>query len=263
MFSNLLVETQTETLVITINRPKVLNALNQQTLREIKDAMDMLQADDNLKGAIITGAGDKAFAAGADIAEFAHLEAEEAQAFSRFGQEVFFAIEHSAKPVIAAVNGFALGGGCELAMACHMRIAASSARFGQPEVKLGLLPGYGGTQRLAQLIGRGKAIELLITGDMIDADEALKWGLVNALTTRVELMDKCYELLGKAYRQSPMAIRLTLDALNAGYKNRNGYTAVNGYEIEAQHFGKAITSYDGREGTQAFLDKRKPAFKGK
>lgn len=262
MYTHLLVTPQAETLVITLNRASVLNALNQQTLQELKMAIESLQADPKLKGAIITGAGDKAFAAGADIAEFTGLDVEAAIAWARFGQEVFFAIEHSAKPIIAAVNGFALGGGCELAMACHMRIASSNARFGQPEVKLGLLPGYGGTQRLAQLIGRAKAIELLITGDMIDADEALQWGLVNALTTRGELMDKCHEILNKAYKQSPLAIRLTLDALNAGYKNRNGYTAVNGYEVEAQHFGTAITSYDGREGTQAFLEKRKPNFKG-
>ncbi|MEM7657958.1 MAG: enoyl-CoA hydratase-related protein [Bacteroidota bacterium] len=263
MYQNVLFEKQGQTCIITLNRPKVLNALKKELLEELSQAIDAMIEDEDVKGAIITGAGNKAFAAGADISELAELTAEEAFEVSRFGQEVFFKIENSAKPIIAAVNGYALGGGCELAMACHMRIASENANFGQPEVKLGLLAGYGGTQRLAQLIGRGKATELLITGDSISAEEAFRLGLVNHLTTLGELMEKCLAILNKACRQSPLAIRYTLDAINAGYQNRNGYVTRNGYEAESQNFGSAITSADGREGTQAFLEKRKPNFKGK
>lgn len=265
MYETLLTEKNGPTLIIQLNRPKVLNALKHQLLVELLDAVKKLEQDDEIKGAIITGAGDKAFAAGADIKEISEVgeDASKAQEFSRFGQQVFFAIENCAKPIIAAVNGFALGGGCELAMACHMRIAAENARFGQPEVKLGILAGYGGTQRLAQLIGRGKATELLITGDMITAEEAFRLGLVNYCTTRGELLDKCLEILQKAYQQSPLAISLTLNAVNAGYNSRNGYEDCNGYEREAENFGKAIVSEDGQEGTRAFIEKRTPNFQGK
>lgn len=264
MYETLLTEKKGSTLIITLNRPKVLNALKHQVLVDLNQVVKGLAEDDEIKGAIIVGAGDKAFAAGADITELAVLTNDgKAQEFSRFGQQVFFAIENSAKPIIAAVNGFALGGGCELAMACHMRIASENARFGQPEVKLGILAGYGGTQRLAQLIGRGKATELLITGDMINAEEAFRLGLVNYVTTRGELVDKCLEILQKAYRQSPLAIRLTLNAINAGYNSRNGYEDCNGYEREAENFAKAVISDDGKEGTQAFIEKRDPQFKGK
>jgi enoyl-CoA hydratase len=263
MYETLLTEKKNHTLVIMLNRPKVLNAINRKMLEELKAVVKQMAKDDEVKGAVIIGSGDKAFAAGADISEFSSMSAEEAAEASRFGQKVFFTIENSPKPIIAAVNGFALGGGCELAMACHMRIASENAKFGQPEVKLGLLAGYGGTQRLAQLIGRGKATELLITADMIEAPEALRWGLVNHVTTRGELADKCLEILRKAYEQSPLAIRLTLDAVNAGYQNRNGYINRNGYQAEAENFGQAITSEDGKEGTQAFMEKRKPDFTGK
>ncbi|WNJ17277.1 enoyl-CoA hydratase-related protein [Pontibacter sp. G13] len=263
MYTTLATEKRNHTLIITLNRPDKLNALNQDLLKELKEVIDNLQEDADILGAIITGAGDKAFAAGADIQEFIGLSEEQAAEVSRFGQQVFFAIENSHKPIIAAINGYALGGGCELAMACHMRIAAEGARFGQPEVKLGLLAGYGGTQRLAQLIGKGKATELLITGDQINAEEAYRLRLVNYVTTRGELLDKCLEILAKACKQSPLAIRHTLNAINAGYQNRNGYANRNGYEVEAECFGKAIVSEDGKEGTTAFLEKRKPAFSGK
>ncbi|MEO0896219.1 MAG: enoyl-CoA hydratase-related protein [Bacteroidota bacterium] len=263
MYKTILTEKRNNTLVIVLNRPKVLNALKVELLEELYDAVKKLNEDDEVKGAVIIGSGDKAFAAGADISELAELTEEGAMKASQFGQKVFFAIENSHKPIIAAVNGFALGGGCELAMACHMRIASENAKFGQPEVKLGIIAGYGGTQRLAQLIGRGKATELLITGDMITAEEAYRLGLVNYVTTRGELADKCLEILRKAYEQSPLAIRYTLDAINAGYRSRNGIEECNGYEVEAENFAQSITSEDGKEGTTAFVEKRKPSFKGK
>ncbi len=263
MYNTLLTEKKGHTFVITINRPSVLNALNTEVFTELSHAVSSLNADPELKGAYIIGAGDKAFVAGADIAEFTSLDSEGASAQSRRGQKIFFDIEQSPKPIIAAVNGFALGGGCELAMACHMRISSSNAKFGLPEVKLGLLPGYGGTQRLAQLIGKGKAIELMITGDMISADTAYRLGLVNYVTTRGELSEKCEEILGKAYKQSPKAIEYALGALNAGYNARNGYSSKNGYEVEAESFGKAMVSEDGKEGVAAFLEKRKANFSGK
>ncbi len=263
MYKHLLTERHGPTYLIRLNRPEVLNALKRELMEELLDAVDHITENDEIKGVLITGAGDKAFAAGADISEFRDLDAETAVEMSKFGQKVFFAIENCPKPIIAAVNGFALGGGCELAMACHMRIASENAMFGQPEVKLGILAGYGGTQRLAQLIGRGKATELLITGDTINAEEAYRLGLVNYCTTRGELEEKALEILGKAYKQSPLAIRYTLNAINVGYNTRNGYGNRNGFDVEAENFGQAISSADGHEGTLAFLEKRKPNFVGK
>jgi enoyl-CoA hydratase len=257
MYNNLLTERIGETLHITLNRPEVMNALNADLLGELSDVISNFRKDPGLKGAILTGAGDKAFAAGADIAELSRLSQSDAEEVSRKGQEIFFSIENCSKPVIAAVNGFALGGGCELAMACHMRIASENARFGQPEVNLGLLPGYGGTQRLVQLIGKGKATEFLLTADTIRAEYAHALGLVNYVVTQVELIDKCQEILGKIYTKSPLAIGLTLDAISKGVNGGDGYAA------EARNFGTAISSEDGREGTAAFLEKRKPVFKGK
>lgn len=257
MYKTLLTETLDQTLLITINRPAVMNALNRQLIEELEQVLLAFQADPGLLGAILTGSGDKAFAAGADIAELNQLSAEGAREASAFGQRVFSMIEQSPKPVIAAVNGFALGGGCELAMACHLRIASENARFGQPEVNLGLLAGYGGTQRLPLLIGKGRATEMLITGDMMSADEAYRTGLVNHVTTRGELIEKGLDILRKAYTKSPLAIALTLDAIHEGFYHHRGF------ERECDNFGKAISSHDGREGTQAFLEKRKPQFQGK
>lgn len=257
IYSTLTVEVVGTTQIITINRPKKLNALNQGVMSELDQAIDAFLNDDSLLGAILTGTGEKAFAAGADIQEFTGLDAAGGQALSEKGQKLFFKIENSSKPIIAAVNGFALGGGCELAMACHLRVASTNAMFGQPEVKLGLLAGYGGTQRLVQLIGKGKATELLITADMIDADKALELGLVNYVVTRGELMDKCHEILKKASRQGPLAIAYTLEAISAGVNGNDGYAK------EAELFGKAIVSEDAKEGTNAFLEKRRASFSGK
>lgn len=263
MYKHLLTEHKDHTFIIRLNRPDVLNALKRELMEELLHAVEHITQNDDIKGVLITGAGDRAFAAGADISEFQALTPEEAVKMSKFGQKVFFAIENCPKPIIAAVNGFALGAGCELAMACHMRIASENATFGQPEVKLGVLAGYGGTQRLAQLIGRGKATELLITGDMINAEEAYRLGLVNYCTTRGELEEKALEILHKAYAQSPLAIHYTLNAINVGYNTRNGYGNRNGFDVEAENFGRAIASEDGREGTQAFVEKRKPKFIGR
>lgn len=254
MYNNIQVENRNSTCYITINRPKALNALNRGVFDEVSQAMDEFLADKSLKGAIITGSGDKAFAAGADITELQKLNKEEAEALSRKGQGIFSKIEQSTKPVIAAVNGFALGGGCEFAMSCHMRVASDNAKFGQPEVKLGLLPGYGGTQRLVDYIGRGKATELLITADMIGAEEALQLGLVNYVTTQEELIPKCEAILARVYKQSPNAVALTLKAIDAGVYSTKGY------DVEATLFGDAIVSDEAAEGIGAFLEKRKPNF---
>lgn len=256
-YTTLLVEAQGPTLLITINRPDALNALNFTVIDELELAMAQLQNDESLKGAIITGAGTKSFVAGADIAGVNQIPADQTTAFSKRGQDVFFQIENSPKPIIAAVNGFALGGGCELAMACHMRIAAENAKFGQPEVNLGLVAGYGGTQRLVQLIGKGKATELLLTAAVIKADEALRLGLANHVVPAEGLLAKAQEILNTIYEKSPLAIALTLKAIQAGAND-----PTTGYTIEAQAFGKAASSHDGREGTAAFLEKRKPNFTG-
>ena len=220
--------------------------------------MSEITANPDISGAIITGAGEKAFVAGADISQINQIPEGETEAFSRKGQDVFFRIERSTKPIVAAVNGYALGGGCELAMACHMRIASSNARFGQPEVNLGLIAGYGGTQRLVHLIGRGRATELLLTGDMINAEEAHRLGLVNSVVEQADLISTALELLGKIYKKSPMAVALTLEAIDKGVQDFG-----EGYRIEAENFGKAAGSADGKEGTLAFLEKRKPNFTGK
>ncbi|MBK5283940.1 MAG: enoyl-CoA hydratase/isomerase family protein, partial [Bacteroidia bacterium] len=201
--------------IITINRPEKLNALNRATLSELNAAMDNAIAATEIFGIIISGSGEKAFVAGADISEFSGLSVEDGKKFSAYGQNVFKKIEISSKPVIAAVNGFALGGGCELAMACHLRIASDNAKFGQPEVKLGLIPGYGGTQRLIQLIGKTKAFELLMTADIINAEQALQFGLVNYITTPIELISKCKELLGKIHQQSPYAVAKIISSVDS------------------------------------------------
>jgi enoyl-CoA hydratase len=255
-FSTLQISLTEGILTIILNRPDVLNALNRTVLQELSTVFSELEKDTSVKGIIITGAGHKAFAAGADIAEINALSSEEALQFSKFGQSVFDKVENCSRPVIAAVNGFALGGGCELSMACHLRVAAENARFGQPEVNLGLIAGYGGTQRLARLIGRTKALEYLLTADMISASDALELRLVNYVVTQEELIEKCQEILTKISGKSPLAIAETIQATNkAG--------SAEGFEIEAQSFARAVASSDGKEGTQAFLEKRKPVFTGK
>lgn len=256
-YQNLLLSLQNGILTITINRADKLNALNIDTVKEIKDAIQQVYDDAAIKGAIITGAGPKAFAAGADITEIAELSEVNARSFSERGQEAFSMIERCNKPVIAAVNGFALGGGCELAMACHMRIASENARFGQPEVNLGLIPGYGGTQRLPQLIGKGKAMELLLTGEMISAQEARALGLVNHVVPQEELMGRCVETLEKIMTKAPLAIGLVIEGVNAAYNKEE-----DGYQTEANAFARCCASEDFVEGTNAFIEKRKPNFAG-
>jgi enoyl-CoA hydratase len=256
-FQNILYSTRGATCTITVNRPDKLNALNYQTIQEIGKAVDLANADDSIRGIIITGAGEKAFVAGADISEFAHFSVSEAEKLSRDGNAVFHRIEQSAKPVIAAINGFALGGGCELAMACQLRIAAEHARFGQPEVNLGLTPGYAGTQRLVQLIGKGKALEYLMTADMIPAAEAHRLGLVNYVVPAAELIPKAEELLNKIATKAPLAIAAVIKCVNDYFAE-----GVDGFESEISEFGKCFATNDFKEGTVAFLEKRKAEFKG-
>ena len=257
--SNLLTNTdENGILTISINREKKLNALNASVIQEIGEVLRANADNFDIKGVILTGVGKKAFAAGADISEFASFNGEQGQALSESGMKIFSYIENYNKPVIAAVNGYALGGGCELCMSCHLRIASENARCGQPEVKLGLTPGYGGTQRLVQLIGKGKALELLLTTDMIKAREALQLGLVNHVVPQEELMDKCREILKKITRNAPIAIAKTIQAVNAHFED-----GVDGFETEARMFGECFDTADFKEGTDAFLNKRKAVFAGK
>lgn len=257
-YSNLLVELEEGVLRITINRPDKLNALNIDTIEEIRTAMQYAYDESAVKGVVITGAGEKAFVAGADISEIAELNEVNGRKFAENGQEVFAMIEDCDKPVIAAVNGFALGGGCELAMACHMRVATSNAKFGQPEVNLGIIPGYGGTQRLTKLIGKGKALELMMTADMIGAEEAKSLGLVNhVVETQEELSAKCAQIMNKILGKAPLAIGMVINCVNEFYSDSS-----NGYQTEANSFANCCKSEDFKEGTQAFLEKRKAVFKG-
>lgn len=253
-YNTLLTEFENNILIITINRPDKLNALNKHVLAELDNAMDSVYDDDKIKAVIITGAGEKAFVAGADITEFISVGDDEGSALSKKGQDIFFKIENCPKPVIAAVNGFALGGGCELAMACHFRIASENAKFGQPEVNLGLIPGYGGTQRLTMLVGKGKAMELMMTGNMIGADEAKSLGIVNYVESPGNLITKTKEILLAILTKSPLAISKIISAVNF-YFNKEGF------KEEAKLFGEAFSSDDKKEGTKAFLEKRKPVFK--
>lgn len=254
---NILTEIKDQVCIITINRPDKLNALNKQTIADVGTAVAAAEKDAAVKAIIITGSGNKAFIAGADISEFASYSVEEGKQLSAHGHVVFNSVENCTKPVIAAVNGFALGGGCELAMACHLRIASANAKFGQPEVKLGLIPGYGGTQRLPQLIGKAKAMELLLSADMIGAEEALSLGLVNYVTTSETLMEKCFEVINKMIAQAPLALSAIIKTVNDSY-NKN----VDGYQSEIDAFGDCFSTNDFKEGTDAFLNKRKPEFKG-
>jgi len=246
-------------LTVTITREKALNALNRQTFDELEHFFNNAMMEyPQMTGIILTGAGPKSFAAGADISEFLTLGKEGAAKMSRRGQQIFAKIECFPKPVIAAVNGFALGGGCELAMACHMRIASENARFGQPEVNLGILPGYGGTQRLVQLVGKGKAMELLLTADMVKAPEALGLGLVNHVVPAEELLTKATEILQKIATKGPLAVARTIQCVNANFDE-----TVNGYEEEIKAFGEISHTEDFTEGATAFLEKRAPKFTGK
>ncbi len=252
-YSTLLAEFEKGILTVTINRPDKLNALNKNVLEELNEAMDSVYTDDKIKAVIITGAGGKAFVAGADISEFTSLNDDKGSELSKKGQDIFFKIENCPKPVIAAVNGFALGGGCELAMSCHFRLASTNAKFGQPEVNLGLIPGYGGTQRLTMLIGKGKAMELMMTGNMIGADEAKDLGLVNYVEPLENLIPKTKEILNTILTKSPLAISKIISSVNFYFNNE-------GFMEEAKLFGEVFSSDDKKEGTNAFLEKRKPVF---
>ena len=245
-------------LTLTINRPECLNALNTETINELRDLMNEVYDDKDIRGVIITGSGEKAFVAGADIKEIAALNELNARKFAENGQEAFSLIENSEKPVIAAVNGFALGGGCELAMSCHMRIATENAKFGQPEVNLGIIPGYGGTQRLTQLIGKGRALEFMMTGDMMSAQEAYQFGLVNhVVSDREELMMLSDKIIRKIMTKAPLAIGMVVNSVNAYFSDEE-----NGYQTEANSFAHCVNTEDFKEGTSAFIEKRKPEFKG-
>ncbi|MEO7119448.1 MAG: enoyl-CoA hydratase-related protein [Ginsengibacter sp.] len=257
MYNTLLTEFENGILTIIINRPEKLNALNKSVLDELDQVIQKVYDDAIIKAVIITGQGSKAFVAGADISEFTDVSDEEGTALAAKGQQIFFKIENSPKPVVAAVNGFALGGGCELAMACHFRMASDKAKFGQPEVNLGLIPGYGGTQRLTMLVGKGKAMELIMTGNMIDAMEAKSLGLVNHVTAPENLLEKTKEILNVILTKSPVAVSKVIAAVNA--HNKFGK---DGFAEEIKLFGEAFASGDKKEGTTAFIEKRKPLFKG-
>jgi enoyl-CoA hydratase len=256
-YNHLLIEHVEDILMLTINREKALNALNKKTMYELDHFFrNYLPTIENYKGIIITGSGEKAFVAGADIKELIAMSQEEGKALSTLGNELFHFIETFHKPVIAAVNGFCLGGGCELAMACHMRIASTNARFGQPEVNLGIIPGYGGTQRLIQLIGKGKAIELLMTGDIIKSDQALSLGLVNHVFELGEIIDKSKAIINKIASKGPLSVAMIADCVDAYFdKNRNGF------EEEIKGFGSMFQTDEFMEGASAFIEKRPANFK--
>jgi len=253
MYSTLTTDLSAGILTITINRPDKLNALNKAVIEELALVTEEIYTQNDIKSAIITGSGQKAFVAGADISEFLALDAAGGKALAQKGQDkVFTKIEQSPKPIVAAVNGFALGGGCELAMACHFRICSDTAKFGQPEVNLGLLPGYGGTQRLTQLIGKGRAIELLLTGNMIDANTALQYGLVNYVVPQDELLNKTRSILEIINTKAPLAITAIIKSVNAVFDETK-----NGFAIEVDEFGKCFGTADMKEGATAFFRKKK------
>ena len=258
MYQTIITDLQNHILTITINRPDKLNALNKIVLSELDMVLNEVYENTEIKSVIITGSGAKSFVAGADIAEFSGLSMEEGMELARKGQNIFFKIENAPKPVVACVNGFALGGGCELAMSCHFRVASENAKFGQPEVNLGLIPGYGGTQRLVQLVGKGRAIELLTSAVMIDANTALQYGLVNHVVPQEELLQKAKSILDLINSKAPLAVAGCITAANAVFNERQ-----NGFEIEVNEFGKCFGTSDMQEGTQAFLEKRKAIFTGK
>jgi enoyl-CoA hydratase len=257
MYNTIITNLENGIFTITINRPDKLNALNAEVFTDLGKAIDEVYSNAEIKSAIITGTGPKAFVAGADITEFNGLNKEEAMALAKRGQDVFFKIENSPKPIVAAVNGFALGGGCELAMACHFRLCSENAKFGQPEVNLGLIPGYGGTQRLTQLIGKGRAMEILMSANMIDANTALQYGLVNYVVPSDELLNKTKTILELINSKAPLAVAGCIKAANAVYDETK-----NGFEEEIKEFGNCFDTEDMKEGTTAFLEKRKAEFKG-
>jgi enoyl-CoA hydratase len=283
MYSTLHTELTDNILTVTINRPDKLNAINKTVMSELGEVVTEIYVNQDIKGALITGAGPKAFVAGADISEFLGLSREEGQAMAKKGQDIFMRIEHSPKPILAAVNGFALGGGCELAMACHFRVGTNASRFGQPEVNLGLIPGYGGTQRLTQLVGKGKALELMLTGRMMDASEALQCGLINYIIEEpAELLTKTREMLAVIISKAPIAIARIIECANiaggsaplsgdyepdpfggGGPMAAGGREVGNGFLREQEAFGECFATEDMKEGAAAFLEKRKPHFKGK
>ena len=258
-FENLIITTENGIGQITINRPSKLNALNVATIQELHNAFENLDENPEIKVIIITGEGEKAFVAGADISEFAHFTIEEGAQLASQGQELLFDFVEALKtPVIAALNGFALGGGLELAMSCHFRIASDNAKMGLPEVSLGVIPGYGGTQRLPQLVGKGRAMEMIMTAGMIDAETAKNYGLVNHVVPQADLLEFTKGIAAKIMRNSPVAIGKAIKAINANYKD-----GVNGFDTEIRNFGKCFGTEDFKEGTSAFLEKRKASFTGK
>ena len=253
-YSTLLTGLENNILTVTVNRPDKMNALNLRVMQELESVIDEVYKNKDIYSVIITGSGEKAFVAGADITEFVGLTSQQGLSLAKKGQDIFFKIENCPKPVIAAVNGFALGGGCELAMACHFRIASENAKFGQPEINLGLIPGYGGTQRLTMIIGKGKALELLLTGNMIDAVTALQYRLVNYVVPQVELLEKARSILKIINTKSSIAITRCITAANSAF------TGMKGYEAEIFGFGGCFSTDDMKEGTSAFLEKRTPIF---
>lgn len=257
-YETLLTDLNEGIFTITINRPDKLNALNKNVMSDLDKVLDEVYTNNKIRSIIITGAGPKSFVAGADISEFVGTSVEQGKAMAKKGQDIFFKIENAPKPVVACINGFALGGGCELAMSCHFRIAADNAKFGQPEVNLGLIPGYGGTQRLTQLIGKGRALELLMSGNMIDANTALQYGLVNYVVPQAELLNKAKSILTVINSKAPHAVAACITSANAVFDETK-----NGYQTEIEEFGKCFGTGDMKEGTAAFLEKRKAIFTGK
>jgi enoyl-CoA hydratase len=258
-YSNLQLDVQDRVATLSVNRPDKLNALNEQTIRELGQAMDEITARDDVRGVILTGVGEKGFVAGADIAELAKMGPVDGIEVSRLGQQVFRRIELSRKPVLAAVNGFALGGGCELALACHLRIASENAQFGLPEVKLGIIPGYGGTLRLPRIVGKGRALELMLTAQFIKADEAYRIGLANKVVPQAELMDTARKMMGTILANGPIAVGLAIECTTRGME----MSVDDGLALESNLFGLLAATTDMREGMQAFLDKRKAEFTGR
>jgi enoyl-CoA hydratase len=257
MYKTLLTSLDKGVFTVTINRADKMNAINKDVMADLDALVDEINSNPEIRGVILTGAGQKAFVAGADISEFTGLSKSQGMDLAKKGQKIFFKIENCSKPIIAAVNGFALGGGCELAMACHFRVASENAKFGQPEVNLGLIPGYGGTQRLVQLIGKGRAIELLLTGNMIDASIALEFGLVNHVVPQEDLIAKARMILEVIITKAPLAISHCIASANAVFSDKDGY------KLEIEAFGECFDTEDMKEGATAFLEKRKPVFKGR